>query len=420
MGKRTIVHQCVLERLEDRQLLSGGTSGLATHEPVMHFRHIGQVHTSGHVWTYFGRGQGSGVHLHGRRHRGMTMVPSSAGSDASTSAAASTTGTASPNTAAPTNGTTSVNTAASSLPTSEPFPTQPAGPTVNYIKTVPLMMPPQSTLLPSSQPVNPPQSGGAAAGVMPTAPVGTDQSTLAPPPHVIPSFLGPAILSKADVALLKSTADTFAGSYTSGADAAQDKAAVAALQSGLEDLSIQYWSETHVVDKDSVTTLQQAVDSFAASYTSGANLAQDTAAWQSLRAALSSFWTSIQSTGSSTGPLTLPAQPVMMPFGPFPVSSDGILAGLPSLLSSGQVTLSKDNTSKLQQAVDTFAGAYTSGADPAKDQAAETSLETSLNEIVQSLWPVPTVWPLMMRGDPVPAPPVPSQGTAAASGSATS
>ena len=42
-------------------------------------------------------------------------------------------------------------------------------------------------------------------------------------------------------------------------------------------------------------------------------------------------------------------------------------------LDLGQTPLSKDNVSKLQQAVDTFASAYTSGADAAKDKAAVSS-----------------------------------------------
>ena len=50
-------------------------------------------------------------------------------------------------------------------------------------------------------------------------------------------------------------------------------------------------------------------------------------------------------------------------------------------LGLGQPTLGKDTVTKLQQAVDTFAGAYTSGADTAKDKAAESSLESSLQSL---------------------------------------
>ena len=87
------------------------------------------------------------------------------------------------------------------------------------------------------------------------------------------SFLENVTLSKADVALLKTTADTFAASYTSGADAAKDKAAVSAAETGMQTLMSNIWSETHVVSKDALTKLQQSVDSFVASYTGGTNAA---------------------------------------------------------------------------------------------------------------------------------------------------
>ena len=80
-------------------------------------------------------------------------------------------------------------------------------------------------------------------------------------------------LSKADVAQLKTTVDTFAASYTSGADAATDKAALSALKTGMQSLLANIWSETHVVSKDALTKLQQSVDSFVSSYTGGTNAA---------------------------------------------------------------------------------------------------------------------------------------------------
>jgi hypothetical protein len=254
---------------------------------------------------------------------------------------------------------------------------------------------------------------------MPAMPATLSPGMMPPSPDVMPSFVSNAVLSKADVDMLKSTVDTFAGAYTSGSDPAKDQAAVGALRTGLESLSTQIWSETHVVGKDSVSKLQQAVDSFAASYTSGTNVAQDAAAWQSLKMELSSFWATIQTAGQPSFPLTMPPQPVMMPFGPFPVSSATVLGGLPALLSSGQTTLSKDNLSKLEQAVDTFAGDYTSGTDQAKDSSAVRSLEMTIDEIARSMWSVPTMWP-MVGGSPAQTPPAPSQAVAPAGGSASS
>ena len=51
----------------------------------------------------------------------------------------------------------------------------------------------------------------------------------------------------------------------------------------MRDMSSQIWSENHVVSADRVAQLKQAVDSFSASYTSGKNAAQDTAAWTALQ-----------------------------------------------------------------------------------------------------------------------------------------
>jgi hypothetical protein len=256
------------------------------------------------------------------------------------------------------------------------------------------------------------------------------------------SFLENVTLSKADVAQLKTTVDTFAASYTSGADAAKDKAALSALQTGLQALLANIWSETHVVSKDALTKLQQSVDSFVAGYTSGTNVAQDTSAWAALRSGLSDFWTSVNSSGGTTNPMPIPLPPVAMPMtsATASVSASGtgmmtpanastsvsgtgmITSGAASTSLSGggagtvatgtastdfmlgQTTISKDDVTKIQQAIDAFAAAYTSGTDPAADKTAVSNLESSLSGLAQN-WQSTMPMPVPM---PVPLPPSPA------------
>jgi hypothetical protein len=235
------------------------------------------------------------------------------------------------------------------------------------------------------------------------------------------SFLENVTLSKADVAQLKSTVDTFAASYTSGADAAKDKAALSALQTGMQTLLANIWSETHVVSKDALTNLQQSVDSFVSSYTGGSNVSQDASAWAALRTGLSNFWTSVNSSGGTTNPLPMPLPPVAMPMtlpnatvtgsgvgmiAPGTVSTSVSGAGMMTSGAAstdfmlGQTTISQDEVTKLQQAVDAFAAAYTSGIDPAADKTAVSNLETSLSGLAQN-WQPPVPMPTLM---PTPTP----------------
>ena len=48
MGKRRSVQPHVVETLEERRLLSSGASFLASHVPVMHFRHLGHARGTGY------------------------------------------------------------------------------------------------------------------------------------------------------------------------------------------------------------------------------------------------------------------------------------------------------------------------------------------------------------------------------------
>ncbi|HEV3166579.1 MAG TPA: hypothetical protein VGZ22_21320 [Isosphaeraceae bacterium] len=127
------------------------------------------------------------------------------------------------------------------------------------------------------------------------------------------------------------------------------------------------------LSKDAVGQLKQAVDTFAQSYTSGANASQDQAAIQALQ-------TSLKSLFSSVHPMpNMPAPPVPGPG--FETSHDGLL---------GHVVLSKATVTQIQQAVDTFAQSFTSGANASADTAAVAALKTSLFSAVASSMPTMT------------------------------
>jgi hypothetical protein len=254
-------------------------------------------------------------------------------------------------------------------------------------------------------------TGGAAAAVtttvatataVPALTLGAPPSFAPVPPTALPptaavmGLFGTATLTPADVTELKQVVDAFAASYTSGADPSKDQAAATALQSGLDDLALGVWSESHVASPASVSQLQQAVDSFAKSYTSGANLAQDKAAWKALQGAVSAFGTALAGgqTPSDGGPVdgwsNLP-----MP--------GGLVGGGFELLVTGLVqgpTLSKSEVTTLQTAVDTFAGAYTSGSDASKDQAAADALQASLSDLASSHWAQTVPTPIAVPGSP--------------------
>jgi hypothetical protein len=245
-------------------------------------------------------------------------------------------------------------------------------------------------------------------------------------------------LSKADVAQLKATVDTFGATYTSGADVAKDKAALSALQAGMQALLANIWSETHVVSKDALTNLQQSVDSFVASYTGGTNAAQDTSAWTALRSGLNDFWTSVNSSGGLNTPMPMP---MPLPAVALPITSmasatvTGSAAGMitpatgavaasgPVTITSGiaspdfmlgQTTIRKDDVTKLQQAIDAFAAAYTSGTDPAADKTAVSNLESSLSSLAQNLqppMPMPTTTTTPVQVTLPPSPTAPPAGT---------
>lgn len=221
--------------------------------------------------------------------------------------------------------------------------------------------------------------------------------TLGPPRGPVmwaPNPLGPlghVTLGSADVASLKQTVDRFASSYTSGTDATKDKAAVAALESGLTSLAKNVWSESHVVDSASVSKLEAAVDSFASSYTHGADAGKDSAAWQALRSGLGDFAKSVTTAGKTAGGQSSasastpsandPPPPLAPPLFLGAFGSHGVFdssAGNTPTSLLDNITLTKDEVTTIQRAADTFATAYTSGTDATKDKAATDALQKSL------------------------------------------
>ena len=235
-----------------------------------------------------------------------------------------------------------------------------------------------------------------AATMLPIAPGALGQP--GGPVMWAPNPLGPLghiTLTSAEVASLKQTVDTFASSYTSGTDATKDKAAVAALESGLQSLARNVWSEKHVVDSATVAKLQAAVDSFATSYTHGADAGKDSTAWQSLQSGLVDFAKSVMTAGkaaagqSSTSASTTtandppPAPPLFLgAFGSHGVSISSTGEAPTGLLDN--ITLTKDEVTSIQTAVDTFATSYTSGTDATKDKAATDALQKSLEGVFAS------------------------------------
>jgi hypothetical protein len=263
-----------------------------------------------------------------------------------------------------------------------------------------------ANLIPATTPLPMGGTGQTAPGTLAPIPVTVGSGTIPIDQWGPPSFLDTTTWSKADVSLLKSTVDGFAAAYTSGSDAAKDSAAVAGLSSGLKALSIQLWSENHILSKDELASFQKSVDDFVSSYTGGTNLTQDVTAWSSLKSGLQSFMqaafnpqgtanagTSTTGPGVATTGVMMPGP--MMP-GPLPPSiGSPLVMELENLTPTDTTPMSAQDLATLQQSVDTFADAYTSGADAAKDKAALSSLQSSLDKLAQSHW-----------ASTIPAPPI--------------
>jgi hypothetical protein len=250
-----------------------------------------------------------------------------------------------------------------------------------------------ATLTPTTTPVTGAGLSGAGVNVkMNAAMAPTDSAPLPMDPF------GGTTLSKDDVTNLKQAVDTFAASYTSGAGSTKDQAAVTVLNTSLADIDARLWSETHVASQASVTSIAQAVQSFATSYTSNANPGTDNAAWQALGQALQKFTTGLSNpaapnstttTSSTSTSASTPATPV-----PPPPPPDGVfmpmdgpqVSWLFGALLNGPSALTADEVSSLKQTVDTFAASYTSGSNTTTDQSALTAFQSGLDAVSTTYW----------------------------------
>lgn len=188
-----------------------------------------------------------------------------------------------------------------------------------------------------------------------------------------------------DVKAMKSAVDAFASAYTSGQDAAKDKAAVAALEAGLDDVAQNLWSASHVASKDDTAKFEQAATDFAKNYTNGADVAKDKAAWKALHSALDTFNASLKNPKAPADSATDPAVQWAPPgFSSRPQRGVDLI-GLGGLVMEGQ-TVSADEVKALKSAVDTFASAYTGGANADTDEAALEAFQTAIGDLVSNHW----------------------------------
>jgi len=249
---------------------------------------------------------------------------------------------------------------------------------------------PKGTWAPSTAP-------RAAAAWMPRA-AGADASLA--PDHGLsaqhPAFspLNGRTLSRADVAALKTTADTFAANYTGGQDKARDAVAVTAFKAGLHDLALGVWSDTHVATAAATGQLKTATDAFAQAYTAGAKPDADRAAWKDYLTAVDTFTRSLTDPAAVKADSTVKADPAVkadppMHAGPgafrlMPMAGRGPGLSMFSDATESGTAFTLDEAVKLGSVVDDFAASYTSGADRTKDADAEKALQTGLTGLVDA------------------------------------
>ena len=228
--------------------------------------------------------------------------------------------------------------------------------------------------LTSSVSVSPIASPSGIDTATPTTPMGTIATPMAPP-----SGMFGATLNASEVASFKSSIDTFAANYTSGANATKDAAAVSGLQTGLSDVALSVWSRTNVASSNAVAQFKTAADTFANTYTSGTNPTQDSAAWKSLQSAMNVLGSSL--TGPNIDPKFNANIPGIYRLTSIPAAQTGDFLGLGSI-----GTISASDVASVKTAADTFAANYTSGANQAKDQAADLAFETAIGNISTRYW----------------------------------
>lgn len=258
-----------------------------------------------------------------------------------------------------------------------PFPATPAGTTDGTTTPAGATTPtPTGTTTPATPTTLPAYAPGVPSAMpypVPAQPLGA---------------LDNVTLSADDVSGLQKSVVAFASAYTSGQDAAKDKAAIADLKAGLGDVAQSVWAETHVAAATDVASLQKAVNDFAGSYTSGLSHAQDVAAWKALRGAVGTFTAALKNPnapagtpGTTTPGTTTPGTPVV-PHLPMLGPGLGDFAG--PLLNGAP--LSAGEVAALKNAVVVFASSYSYGGNKAADKAATDQLQAALADLVAKHW----------------------------------
>lgn len=393
MRQRQSFRVVALESLEDRQLLSHGLSSLAG---VRHFINHHLFTLQGHHAT--SSGAGGSAQQSGGKH-GQIRIPENTTTRQNSTAAATTTvpsvqaalNTVSQSSSSPTSGGANQGSApqnyqnlvnrlvkpmsqaqvaaagtATAVDPANPITIVPVAATTPAPATAATITTAPTTATALGQSVIP--AGGPVAAQT-TDPVVAGSALM---PRM--RFLDGLTLSKNDVAGLRTAVDDFAAHYTSGQNPDQDKTALTTLKTGLDDLAQSVWSETHVAGADDVTKFQQAVNDFAKSYTNGANLAKDKAAWSALHTALDNFAGALKAPGAATTTTTTPpGSPAFHDLGMMRTGfGDGIQNG---------PAFSTDDVAKLKTTVDAFADNYTSGVDSTKDKAAVDALRSGLGDL---------------------------------------
>ncbi len=103
-------------------------------------------------------------------------------------------------------------------------------------------------------------------------------------------FLTTGSLNINETGTLRTAINNFSTAYTFGKNPAADQAAVAAFETQINSVAEAEWAATHSVSTAQINSLQQAVNSFTASYISSTNPTSDAAAWASLQTALNAFY----------------------------------------------------------------------------------------------------------------------------------
>ena len=188
----------------------------------------------------------------------------------------------------------------------------------------------------------------------------------------------PTTLVASTLASYKLAVDNFATSYSSGVDKTRDVTALSALNASLALLGTNSWPINPTITTTSVSGFQTSVNTFAQTFTGGANPTADTAAWNGLSTAFGPFATASTTTAVATATATTTSTTSSNVVSPV---INGLISGI---VSTG--TLSTDSLAAFRNAIDNFAASYTSGTNTSADKVATINLVTSLNSVAMTQW----------------------------------